>query len=105
MRESQSTVNKLTHQIIELEEVVNSLNGFLDFKNVGTVTGSQSAYTSGKSLVFQSFSSQLRCDSCHRSKNAGLKSFPGRDFDDPVLMLQQAHQQEAQKLQRRLPST
>ena len=100
MRESQSTVNKLTHRIRELEEVVNSLNGLQDFQNVG-----QSSYAPGKPLVFQSFSSQLRCDSCHRSKNAGLKSFPGGFFDDPVLMLQQPHQQEAQKLQRRLPST
>ena len=38
-------------------------------------------------------------------KKTGLKSFPGGVFDDPVLMLQQPHQQEAQKLQRELPST
>ena len=105
MRESQSTVNKLTHQITELQEVVNSVNGLQDFQNVGTASSSGPAHAPGAPSVFPSFSGQLRCDSCHRSKNTGFKLFPGGVFDDPVLMLQQPHQQEAQKLQRELPST
>ena len=59
-------MNQLTHQMKELLEVINSLSGSQDFKDLETASGSGSVHAPGKPLVFPSHSS-LQCrDSCHR---------------------------------------
>ena len=77
LRESLSTVNKLTRQIQELQEVGNSLNESQDFKVLETASSSGSTHVPGKPLVFPRFSSQLRRNSCHRFNTQDFSSFPG----------------------------
>ena len=60
LRESQFTVNLLTLQIQELQEIVNSMSAFQNFKDLQTASSSGSAHASGKPQGFPRFSSQLR---------------------------------------------
>ena len=83
LRESLSTVNKLTRQIKELQEVGNSLHESQDFKVLETASSSGSTHAPGIPVVFPRFSSQLRSNSCHRFNTQDLSSFPGGVFDDP----------------------
>ena len=55
LRESQSTVNRLAHQIRELHEMINSLSESQDFKDLETASSSGSTHAPGKPSVFPSF--------------------------------------------------
>ena len=83
--EIQSTVNKLTRQIKELQEVINSLSESQDFKDLETASCSGSAHGPGKQSVFPSFSSFAGRDQCHHFNTRDLRSLSGDVFDNPNL--------------------
>ena len=55
LRESESTVNQLTNQMKELQEVVNSLSESEAFKDLETSSSSGSVHAPGKPFVFRVF--------------------------------------------------
>ena len=54
-RESQCTVNQLTHQMLELHEVINSLSDSQYFKDFETASNSGRAHAPGNPFVFSEF--------------------------------------------------
>ena len=70
LQESQSTVNQLTHQIKELEEVVNSLMESQDLTDLETARSSGSIHAPSKQMIFLVFLA-CRCAS---------RDFPSREI-------------------------
>ena len=65
LRDSQSTFEKLSLEMPEVQEVINSLGESQDFKDLETASGSGSAHAPGKPSVFPRCSSFASRDHWH----------------------------------------
>ena len=79
VRESGPTVNQLTQQVRELQEVKHSLSGSQDFKDLETASSSGSTHAPGKQSVFPKFSNLPWRAWCHLCSTRYLGSVSG-DF-------------------------
>ena len=109
LQESWSTANKLTHQIKELQNQVNSLKGCQDFRDLETASSSGSTHAPDRQVVLPCFFRDARCASrdfsihriCKVSQVAFLK-IAGLELQAQQLWPQQ-RQQEGHEQQRFLP--
>ena len=98
--EGQSTVNQFTHQMMELQEVINSFSESQDFKDLETASSSGSADAPAKPL----FSEFVKSAVPRQFDKRNLCSLPGDVFGDSRYQaFHLSHQQRKQRAQKRQP--
>ena len=80
LREIKSTVEKLTQEILELQEVLNSYSESQDVKDLETASSSGSAQALGKLSVFQSFFKPCQPRPVPPFYHTGLKKLARKRF-------------------------